>query len=785
MGSCVHVLTVNDQTPPTLSCPVDVTVSCADNVQPPIPNSLPADDNCSGTVTVQHVGDSLSVPICPNKYLIYRRYRATDVCGNETVCTQLITVNDNTPPQITCPANITVSCVDNVPGIATGLPASDNCGGGVTTALLNAQTINQTCPNRFTLVRTYVGTDNCGNSSTCSQSITVNDQTPPTFNGSLPANLTISCTDPLPLPAQLTGTDGCPGSGAIPSVLWINEFHYDNVGTDVGEFIEVAGTAGIDLTNYQLVLYNGNGGVQYGTLNLTGVIDNENNSGFGAVSFTFTPPDIQNGSPDGFALVRISDGMVLQFLSYEGTFQATNGPANGMFSTDVGVVEGTNTPVGASIHLIGSATGPAGFTWANTDDDTPGFINNGQTILPQSASIPATFNQTIVNGTCAGSRIVTRTYTITDVCGNSAAHTQVITVNDTDKPVLTPTPANVTVNCTAIPPVPSVIATDACDPAGIIDGPVWINEIHYDNAGADVNEFIEVAGRAGTNLAGYTLYLYNGNGGGTYGQTNLSGIIPNQSNGFGAISFSYPPDGIQNGSPDGIALVKAGTVIQFLSYEGVFTAVGGPANGQLSTDILVAETGADPAGLSLRLTGNGTTAANFTWNNPSAAFPATPGAINQGQTFPASGPVGLPVTFTETVSQPVPNCANRTITRTWSASDACGNTTAHTQVITVQDTQGPTVTCAPTYTANLNICGEVTVTNAQISYSASDNCSPTGSLVLLPTSITFDCDDDGGTFPFVTRVQDPCGNIGTCTTQVTVPVFERCTPAIATDGCVC
>ena len=136
-----------------------------------------------------------------------------------------------------------------------------------------------------------------------------------------------------------------------------------------------------------------------------------------------------------------------------------------------------------------------------------------------------------------------------------AVHTQVLTVNDANPPVLTPAPANITLSCSdPIPPVPNVIATDDCDPAGIISGPIWINEIHYDNALADTLEFVEIAGRAGTNLTGCEIYLYNGSGGGTYNTMILSGIIPNQSNGFGTLSFSYPVNGIQNGAPDGLAL---------------------------------------------------------------------------------------------------------------------------------------------------------------------------------------------------------------------------------------
>ena len=92
---------------------------------------------------------------------------------------------------------------------------------------------------------------------------------------------------------------------------------------------------------------------------------------------------------------------------------------------------------------------------------------------------------------------------------------------------------------------------------------VFINEIHYDNAGGDTGEFVEVAGTAGTNLSDWSIVLYNGNGGGFYDTINLSGTIPDQQDGFGTVSFSE--SGIQNGSPDGLALLDGTTVVEFLS----------------------------------------------------------------------------------------------------------------------------------------------------------------------------------------------------------------------------
>jgi predicted extracellular nuclease len=166
----------------------------------------------------------------------------------------------------------------------------------------------------------------------------------------------------------------------------------------------------------------------------------------------------------------------------------------------------------------------------------------------------------------------------------------------------------------------------------------WINEFHYDNAGADSGEFIEIAGAAGTDLTGWSLVLYNGANGQSYNTRALSSMIPDQQAGFGALTFSYPADGIQNGSPDAIALVSAASeVVQFLSYEGTLTAANGPASGMTSTDIGVDETSSTSAGQSLQLVGTGDEYSDFAWTVPADD---TPGAPNTGQIFTPSGDPG-------------------------------------------------------------------------------------------------------------------------------------------------
>ena len=183
---------------------------------------------------------------------------------------------------------------------------------------------------------------------------------------------------------------------------------------------------------------------------------------------------------------------------------------------------------------------------------------------------------------------------------------------------------------------------------------VFINEIHYDNAGTDAGEAIEVAGPAGTNLTGWSLILYNGTGGASYDTKALSGTIPDQQSGFGTLSFTYPVNGIQNGSPDGIALVNGTTVVQFLSYEGTFTAVGGPANGMLSVDIGVSEAGTEPVGQSLRLSGTGCVYEDFTWNGPATS---SFGAINTGQTGNCAGGDIAPTVLNTTPTNNATNIA--------------------------------------------------------------------------------------------------------------------------------
>ncbi|MEL7377822.1 MAG: SdrD B-like domain-containing protein, partial [Bacteroidota bacterium] len=213
----------------------------------------------------------------------------------------------------------------------------------------------------------------------------------------------------------------------------------------------------------------------------------------------------------------------------------------------------------------------------------------------------------------------------------------------TDPTASNPAPINVTCREDIPDPDPSVVtdAMDNCAMSSCSSSEIWINEFHYDNTGGDTGEFIEVAGPAGTDLSGYSIVLYNGSNGNSYGSTiALSGTIDDESNGFGALAFFEA--GIQNGSPDGIALVNGSTVIEFLSYEGSFTANNGPASGITSVDVGVDEPGSTPIGQSLQLTGMGNMSSDFSWSGPATD---SPGDLNASQSITACAVTGVTVAY--------------------------------------------------------------------------------------------------------------------------------------------
>jgi len=431
---------------------------------------------------------------------------------------------------------------------------------------------------------------------------------------------------------------------ALPSVR-ISEIHYDNVGTDAGEAIEVSGPAGMDVTGWTVVLYNGAGGASYNTQTLSGAIP-ATCGARGVLVLNYPVNGIQNGSPDGIALVDAASAVV-EFLSYEGTFTATNGPANGLLSTDIGAVQNGNEPIGLSLQRSASIgwSGPAANTFGtcnDNDEPPPPAEVASVTVAPATATVQVsgtqTFTATAFDAANAPIGGVAFTWSVTDPAVASVNANGVATgVAPGDAGIVATAPNGVAGSG-------QLHVNEISPPPGLPD--TRFSEIHYDNVGTDVGEAIEIEGPAGTDLTGWSIVLYNGNGGLVYNTRALTGSIPATCDARGVVAITYPQDGIQNGSPDGFALVDAGGfIVEFLSYEGTLTAADGPAAGVLSTDIITVETSA-PVGQSLqRDASNHWTLATATFGGCNGGGPPPPPANTITFTGRLASDPPLPVGF--------------------------------------------------------------------------------------------------------------------------------------------
>lgn len=383
----------------------------------------------------------------------------------------------------------------------------------------------------------------------------------------------------------------------------LSEIHYDNTGTDTGEAIEIAGPANTDVTGWQVVLYNGNGGITYDIRTLSGSIP-ATCGDRGVLVLNYPANGIQNGgtgatdtsSPDAVALIDAA-GAVVEFFSYEGVVAATNGPAIGLTSSDIGVRELGTEPIGQSLARNASNvwSGPAAATFGACNDGStqpPAEVASIE-VTPASASIAvgATFTFSATALDSGGQPVPGATITWT------SSAPLVATVSSTGvATALAVGDATITASANSV--IASASLHVSAPPSGTPN--VRFSEIHYDNASTDTGEAIEIEGPAGTNLTGYSVVLYNGNGGASYNTVVLNSTIPATCGDRGVVVVTYPQDGLQNGSPDGFALADAsGTLIEFLSYEGTFLASNGPASGVVSTDIVATEN-SSPIGQSLQ-----------------------------------------------------------------------------------------------------------------------------------------------------------------------------------------
>ena len=89
------VVTVQDTTPPVITCPADVTVEQATAAGTVVPLTATATDICDASPTI--TSDELAIYLLGTTTVTFT---ATDDSGNSATCTTTVTVEDTTPPDI-------------------------------------------------------------------------------------------------------------------------------------------------------------------------------------------------------------------------------------------------------------------------------------------------------------------------------------------------------------------------------------------------------------------------------------------------------------------------------------------------------------------------------------------------------------------------------------------------------------------------------------------------------------------------------------------------------------
>ena len=190
--------------PPTISCPPDYNGCPGDTILPKktgTPITFPGSPTC-GTPILTYRDSSLSSGPCNGALSFYRYWTARDPNDStlKATCRQKITLKDEQAPILSnCPPNITVAPTSNCQANVswTNPSLSDNCTG----ASLSSSHANGSLFNEGTSTVVITATDRCGNTSSCSFTVTVS-----------------ACCNVPPVISCPVSYRSCPGTSIDPSV---------------------------------------------------------------------------------------------------------------------------------------------------------------------------------------------------------------------------------------------------------------------------------------------------------------------------------------------------------------------------------------------------------------------------------------------------------------------------------------------------------------------------------------------------------------------------------------
>ena len=202
--SCTQTFTVIDSEAPVITCPPDQNTTCESSMTPT--QFATASDNCDEEVEITYFNGAPQ-----GCGFFVRTWIASDNCGNSSFCYQNVYIEDNSAPIISTPSNVTVECGANLDPFSIGFPEfSDDCS-DVQLTYEDSEPGPDECT--LSIVRTWIATDACGNSSSAEQLITVIDQSGPVIIGVQPSQV-LQCEE-IPVAPDVIAVDNCSGDTII------------------------------------------------------------------------------------------------------------------------------------------------------------------------------------------------------------------------------------------------------------------------------------------------------------------------------------------------------------------------------------------------------------------------------------------------------------------------------------------------------------------------------------------------------------------------------------------
>ncbi|MDY0102090.1 MAG: Calx-beta domain-containing protein, partial [Lentimicrobium sp.] len=438
-STCDATVTVVDNTPPSAVCnPITIALDATGNWSLTQANldalSAGSADNCATTLTTTVTPNTFNcADIGGNSVIV----RVTDPGEQWDECTTTITVVDNLPPVARC-QDITVNldATGNASIVAADVDngSSDNCDASLT---LDIDISNFTCADIGSNTVTLTVTDDYGNTSSCTSTVTVVDAVSPAVTCAV-GNQTVSTDNNLCTYTHsgngwdASATDGCT---TIASLTYALSGATEVVSNPANISLDgVTFNKGVTTVTWTAIDGAGNAGNCSFTVtvedhqNPTAVCQNVTIQLDGSGNASTTAAAVDNGSTDNCGSVSLALNQTAFNCTDLGTnavtLTVTDGSGNTATCEATVTVQDLIDPVAAckNITVQLDASGNASIVGLDVDNGS----SDNCSIISRSV-IPNTFN-------CSNIGANTVTLTVTDAAGNTDDCTATVTVEDNVDP---------------------------------------------------------------------------------------------------------------------------------------------------------------------------------------------------------------------------------------------------------------------------------------------------------------------------------------------------------------